>query len=283
MKRSLVSIGADEREKLFHSRLARALAPMQSPTELGEEIYLNKMADLTPEAHSVALVRLFGEAGREALAWLGVHGRASSEAAIIGFADALILDPNEAPRAVSVLPQAMLAALAKEKVKFDMNGAGLIVGVTDLTRSMAASLTRLGLKRIMLVDADDKASEKMATALSRRLVGIEIEPLSRSRLTQIPSEASVAINLTYAFDDSLLEESVLEDVSYLNFLRDGGVWIDWTAATVERGFSDEIANAGAMVFDPDHVRRWRDANLLALVTGLKAEDCMADLCRKDST
>ncbi|MDZ4082042.1 MAG: hypothetical protein U1E10_03830 [Bdellovibrionales bacterium] len=278
-KRTLISIGADEREKEFHAYLARALTSGESQSE--PETHLSKMSDLKAEDHASALVRLFGEAGREALTWLGSQGRASSETAVIGFADALLLDRNEPPRAVSVLPQAMLSALAKEKVKFDMNGAGLIVGVNDLTRSMAASLTRLGLKRVMLIDADDKASEKMATALSRRLIGIQFEALSRSRLTQIPSEASIAVNLTYAFDDSILEESILEDVSYLNFLRDGGVWIDWTGATIERGFSEEIANAGAMVFDPDHVRRWRDANLLALVTGRKAEECFDDLNRKE--
>jgi hypothetical protein len=281
VKCTLVSIGADEREKLFHAHLAKALGNSEKVSELAQEIHLDKMVDLKAEDHSVALVRLFGEAGREALTWLGAQGRASSEAAVIGFADALILDINEPARAVSVLPQAMLAALAKEKVKFDMNGAGLIVGVSDLTRSMAASLARLGLKRIMLVDSDDRASEKMASALSRRLIGIQFEPLSRTRLTQIPSEVSIAINLTYAFDDSILEESILEDVSYLNFLSDGGVWIDWTEATVERGFADEIANAGARVFDPDIVRRWRDASLLALLTGRKTEDCISELIHKD--
>ncbi len=273
MNRPLISIGADDIEKSIHARMAKVL---KNPTE-GAEIHFAKLSDLNTQDHPLALVRLFGDAGREALTWLGSSGRASSEAAVIGYADGLILNPSEPSRAVSVMPQAMLSAFAKEKVKYDINGAGLIVGVGDLTRSIAAALARLGLKRIMLVDSDDSAAEKMATALGRRLIGTQFEPLSRSRLTQIPSEASIAVNLTYAFDDSILEESILEDVSYLNFLRQGGVWIDWTAATVERGFADEIANAGATVFEPDLVRRWRDAYLLALVTGRKAEDCLVDL------
>lgn len=273
MKRTLISVGADDREKVFHVSMARA---METP----DDVRLTHLSELTAADHPAALVRLFGEAGREALTWLGTHGRASSETAVIGYADGLLLDQNEPPRAVSVLPQAMLAAMAKDKVKFDMSGAGLIVGVTDFTRSIAASIARLGVKRIMLVDADDMKSEKMATALSRRLIGIQFEPLSRSRLTQIPSEASIAINLTHSFDDSILEESILEDVSYLNFLRAGGIWIDWTGASIERGFSDEIANAGATVFDPDHVRRWRDAYLLSLATGRRAEDFFEEMSKK---
>lgn len=272
MKRTLISVGADEREKIFHTQMAHAL-------DSSADIHFSRLSDLNTSDHAFALVRLFGEAGREALTWLGSQGRASSETAVIGYADGILIDQTEPPRAVSVLPQAMLTALAKQKVRFDMNGSGLIVGVGDLTRSMAAAIARLGLKRIMLVDADDNASEKMATALSRRLIGVQFEALSRSRLTQIPAEAALAINLTYSFDDSILEESILEDVSYLNFLRAGGIWIDWTGATIERGFSDEIANAGVTVVDPDQVRRWRDANLLSLATGRTAEDCFTDLSR----
>jgi hypothetical protein len=278
MKRALISVGADDREKTFHAPMARALDT--SDRNNSDDVHLNRLSDLVLADHPVALVRLFGEAGREALTWLGAHGRASSETAVIGYADGLLLDQIEPPRAVSVLPQGMLAALAKEKVTFDMTGAGLIVGISDFTRSIAASIARLGVKRIMLVDTDDKASEKMAAALSRRLIGIQFEAISRSRLTQIPAEASIAINLTYGFDDSILEESILEDVSYLNFLRSGGVWMDWTGATIERGFSDEIANAGATVFDSDHVRRWRDASLLALATGRRAEDCFEEISKK---
>jgi hypothetical protein len=281
MKRTLISIGADDREKEFHAAMARALeAALEGALESVDDVHFGKLAELVAADHPVALVRLFGQAGRDALTWLGAQGRASSEAAVIGYADGILLDKSQPPRAVSILPQAMLAAMAKEKVSFDMSGAGLIVGVSDFTRSVAASIARLGVERIMLVDADDQASEKMATALSRRLIGIQIEALSRSRLTQIPAEASIAINLTYGFDDSILEESILEDVSYLNFLRSGGVWIDWTGATIERGFADEIANAGATVFDPDHVRRWRDANLLALATGRKAEECFEEISGK---
>lgn len=276
MSKKLISIGADDREKQLHKAMSLALGLLissQREAETSEALYFEKLSEFKSDEHPKSLVRLFGDSGREALTWLGATGRASSETAVIGYADAIILNQTEPPRAVSSLPQGMLAALAKEKVKFDITGAGLIVGVSEHTRAMAAALARLGLKRIMLIDSNDKASEKMALLLSKRLVGTQIESLSRSRLTQIPSEASIAVNLTYAFDDSILEESILEDVSYLNFLRSSGVWIDWTGATIERGFADEIANAGAMVFEPDHIRLWRDAFLLELVTGRKADEC----------
>lgn len=206
------------------------------------------------------------------MVWLGSQGRASSDAAIIGYADAVLFESSEPPRAISLVSQALQKTLAKDKIAFAVDGAGLIVGAIDFARPIAAGLARLGLKRILIVDPDDEASEKLAATLSRRLVGIQIEALSRSRLTQIPTEASIAVNLVEAFDDSILEESILEDVSYMNFLRPEGVWIDWTGATTERGFAEEISNAGVTMVNSVHVRCQRDALLLSKLTGRKADE-----------
>lgn len=271
MKPRLISVSPDAWDLELHEQIAK-ICPLE------EAIVKEQLKDLElSDLKSPTLVRLFKEAGKDALMWLGSQGRASSEAAVIGYADAILVEGDEPPRAISILPQAVQACLAIEKIRYDIDGAGLIVGAIDFARPMAASLARLGLKRILIVDPDDRATEKLVALLSRRLVGIQIEALSRSRLTQIPTEASVAVNLVEAFDDSILEESILEDVSYMNFLRPEGIWIDWTGATADRGFSDEIANAGVTVVNSLLIRRQRDALLISKLTGRKAEEVYASL------
>jgi hypothetical protein len=271
MKFKLISVSPAGYDLASHNLIA-------SHFGLDDAAVKDKLGDLDlSEVKPPSLVRLFGESGEEAVAWLRGKGQVSSDASVIGYADAVIIQENESPIAISVLPQAIQASLAIQNIRIEFDGAGLIVGAVGLARAIAASLAKLGLKRIFIVDPDDQATKNLVASLSRRLVGIQFEALSRARLTQIPAEASVAVNLVEFFDDSILEESILEDVSYMNFLRPGGVWIDWTGASGDRGFADEIANAGVQVFDPLNIRRRRDALLVSKLTRHRAEDVYAGL------
>lgn len=271
MKYRLISVSPTGLDLGLHNSIASAFL-------IEDASIRDQLKDLDiGEISAPSLVRLFSDSGKDALAWLGSQGRAASDAAVIGYADAILAQGNEPPRAISVMPQAFQMSLASENVRFELDGAGLIVGAVSFTRTVAASLARLGLKRILIVDPDDQATEKLVASLSRRLVGIQIEALSRARLTQIPTEASIAVNLVEAFDDSILEESILEDVSYMNFLRPTGVWIDWTDATTARGFAEEIANSGVTVMNSLAIRRRRDALLISKMTGRKAEEIYASL------
>ena len=97
-------------------------------------------------------------------------------------------------------------------------------------------------------------------------------------LTQVPNQSSMAINLVRS-DEAL----ILEDTSYLNFLKKNGVVIDWTMATFELGLDAEIRDAGAKVFAASAIRAWRDAwTLNAIPTihehpGLKPEAIVSAL------
>ena len=219
------------------------------------------------------LVRLSGRAQTQVLAWLGSKGRVGTEAAILGFADGILVEPAQPPRATGVLASAFFSAIASSKQVYDASAASLIIGACDETRAMAASLARLGFKRLLIVDIDDKKTEQMVQILRKRLFGIDIQAISRASLTQVPNESSMAINLV-----SEKEEALLEDVSYLNFLKKSGVWIDWTGGVATLGYGDDITNAGAQVFSADLIRAWREIYLLSL-TGPKPEE-LGELARE---
>lgn len=203
------------------------------------------------------LLRLFGRSCTHAMTWLGAKGRVPTPVAVIGYADGVIQSSGQPMRAIGVFPKAMVTAFALSKWTFDTSGAGLLVGACDKTRIVAAGLALLGLKKISIVDPDDTKSDALVQLLRRRLFGVDIVVLSRALLTQVPAEDSIAVNLVESS-----EAALLEDVSYLNFLRDGGVWIDWTRATSVLGLADEITNAGARVLPPEPIQMWSDALLV---------------------
>ncbi|MBL7687017.1 MAG: hypothetical protein JNJ49_03210 [Bdellovibrionaceae bacterium] len=196
------------------------------------------------------VVRFYGRARSQALVWLGPTARVPAEVAILGLADMVLIDEQGgAPKAVGCFGDAMVASLAGQHASIDRSGSGLVVGATDDARSFISGLSRIGLRRILIVDSDDGKAESLAVAMRRRELSVEIEPLSRSYLTQLASEAAIAVNFA-----DVEERDLIEDVSYLNFLLPGGAWLDWTGATREIGLAEEIQNAGAVVLDVEHLK-----------------------------
>lgn len=272
----IVTVAPDEDEIHRTEVLMEVLKPRSS--RIVESLQSMSLEDESSKAEATGdavttVVRLSGRAQTDVLAWLGAKGRVTTEVAILGFADGIIIEPGQPPRAIGVLASAFVSAIASSKQGYDASAAAFIIGVTDETRAMAASLSRLGYKRLLIVDSDDQKTEQMVQILRKRLFGIDIQAVPRSGLTQVPNESSMAVNLV-----TVAEESLLEDVSYLNFLKKGGVWIDWTCAISKLGYGDDITNAGAQVFSGDLIRAWREIYLLS-ATGRKPEE-LGDLARE---
>ncbi len=258
----IITIGADARELARTEILVREIQPLSSRICAT----LDELNGVEYAKDAYTILRLSGRANSHALTWLGSKGRVATEVAILGHADAILIEPGQPARAFGVLPQAFVSAIAGRKLSYDLSGAAFILGAVEETKVIAASLSRLGFKRLMIVDTEDRKTEQLCQYLRRRLFGIEIEAVARRTLTQVPSEAAIAISLVDTNDTGMLE-----DISYLNFLRKGGVWIDWIGSTVELSMTQEIKDAGAFIFDPSGIRAWREAHLLNSVPELLAK------------
>lgn len=213
-------------------------------------LQVNDFAEIDLRSLHQTAIRLYGRARSQVLVWLGPAARVPAEVAILGLADIVLIDEQGgAPKAVGCFGDALVASLAGQHAAIDRSGSGLVVGATDDARSFISGLSRIGLQRILIVDSDDAKAESLASAMRKRELSVEIEPLSRSYLTQLASEAAIAINFADAE-----ERDLIEDVSYLNFLLPGGAWLDWTGATHDIGLVEEIQNAGATVLDVEHLK-----------------------------
>jgi hypothetical protein len=282
----LRTVGASAADGPRTLKLISVLSPLSNESVAA----LEDLGPIPEDAPTV--VRLFGRGNSQVMTWLGANGRVVSDAAILGFADGILYErvPNTLPpRAIAVTPAAFVSAFATAKPYCDTSSAAIILGACDETRVVAAGLSRLGFKRILISDPDDAKTEKISQLIRKRLFGVTVQAISRSTLTQVPNTCSIAINLVGESEDIFLE-----DVSYLNFLRNSGsgkeksgIWIDWTGATSAKGHADEISNAGAQILSADLIRAWRDVLLLEGVPGLIAatgrrpEEIVSDLLKTD--
>lgn len=279
MKVHLRSVDASVSDEAQSAKLATVLAPLSNKFVAS----LEELGEVPGDAPTV--VRLFGRSNTQVMTWFGSNGRVASDAAVLGFCDGIIYErgATSAPaRAISVTPAAFVSAFAAAKPHCDTSAAAIILGACDEARVIAAGLSRLGFKRLLITDPDDKKTDHLVQVIRRRLFGIDVRAVSRATLTQVPNECSIAVNLVGESEDLFLE-----DVSYLNFLQKRGIWIDWTGATIAKGHSDEISSAGAQIILPDLIRAWRDVMLLEAVPGLLAatgrrpEDIAIELLKTD--
>lgn len=256
----IVTVGASEAEL----KRTQALVSVVQPKSHREVSSLEELGPLMSGRSSEhpTLIRLFEDSHSKVLSWIGSGGRVSSEVAILGYGDAIYCEPSEPPRVVGVFADAFVAALSSMKIACDTLSAALLIGACDETRAAAVGLARLGYKRIQIVDSDDQKTAKLIQILERRVFGVKFEAVSRASLTQLPNESSLAFNLM-----SEKEEALLEDASYLNFLQNSGIWIDWTGAARALGYDEEIVDGGARVVEASRIRAWREILLLSLNGG----------------
>lgn len=258
----VLSVGGDAVDRERTTALIKTLNPLASKEveslDAATCLLNDDFETLGFKRSSPVLIRLLGSAQTEVLRWLGPKGRVATDSAVLGVAEGVLCAPGEAPRAITALPAAFVAAFAVRRLHFDATGSAILIGVTDEIRLMAAGLARLGFKKIIVVDSDDGKAIEMAQLLKRRLLNIEISPLSHTLLTQAPNDSSMAVNLAGTGDSALIE-----DTSYLNFLKKNGVWIDWSSATTELGHSEEIRSSAAQVVPSELVRAWREVGLVS--------------------
>jgi hypothetical protein len=236
------------------------------------------------------MLRVLGESLASWRGKLGQQILRSMSMSASGHLDALWLQADRQGKvgrwlAGLALPEALLGAVATHGLlrtgqkdwRVDSRDSGLVIGAHPDFRGLAMAITKFGIRRIYLADAELRSAERAVEDLKPRLLGVEVEAIDRNQLTQLPAECSIAIccvDPTHA--------TMLEDVSYLNFLTSGSVWLDWTyagrgiktdsnaaaGAASENVFDVEIQAVGAQALPAAHVATIADYILLTQMYGV---------------
>lgn len=132
--------------------------------------------------------------------------------------DVLVYDKRWWPRIT--LREAIRELIVAKTPKLDTQSVAYVSGLGGNLRASIATLVQMGFKKIKLISDAEQKSEEIAKLLNRKFFGTEITVLGNQEIIRQPNHASVLIN-NLNFDHPLQK-----DLSFLNFLRPGGLVID---------------------------------------------------------
>lgn len=155
-------------------------------------------------------------------------------------------------------PQLLMVDAIKRTIRrktktLDLNCTAYVVGETSEVRPLVMVATELGFARVTLVSTDEKFLADEIKFLSRRLVGVKIEPVLTSDLTLQPQDTKLLLN---SFNLHKHKE-YLHDLAYFNFMVSGGVVVDMHSDGPHQVLQEEAAKAQlACITPPEIILAW---------------------------
>jgi shikimate 5-dehydrogenase len=141
------------------------------------------------------------------------------------------------------LGDAIMESISEDMTKLDFTGAILVIGAGADARAAVSAFVRVGFNRFNITDESDDLADAAVADLRRSFFNVQFNHVPRHMITQLPSIHSVAINtVSLAANDGIMTE-----LSYFNFLKPGGVWLDLPLEPGAGSLDTEARNVGAMV------------------------------------
>jgi hypothetical protein len=160
----------------------------------------------------------------------------------IGVADAMIRNLKVVGRRDldgwwprNYMSAALRHQLSAQTYHIDISAAAIIFGTNSLARSVVAGLALSGMRQFLIADVDDAEAMKFVKDVSRLNFGLEVKAIPFLEVTQLPSSCSVAINCF-----STIDREASTEIAFFNFLRAGGLWIDFGMNSNRVLFEDEL-------------------------------------------
>lgn len=145
-----------------------------------------------------------------------------------------------------LLEEGMRDAILHHAKGLDTKGAAYIIGNGAQMRVLASVALSLGFQRLYLVSENDEDLEIQKAQLARMYMGSNLTTLPADSLTLQTIEASLLMN---SLDLSQLPD-VAGDLSYFNFMRQGGLVMDLNVWPIENPVLEEASRAGLRVVSP---------------------------------
>jgi hypothetical protein len=164
------------------------------------------------------------------------------------------------------LAEGLTTAIANDLKQIDFTGFVFILGARAETRAVVSSLVRVGFTRFNLTDPNEDRCKVMIDEFRRSYFNVQFHFVPRTMITQLPSVHSIAINFLQE-DES---EGMIQELAYFNFLRSGGVWLDFPLVTGNPALDAEASSLEAVLLSSARVlahtdRLWALASLGARI------------------
>ena len=147
--------------------------------------------------------------------------------------------------------------------RLDNRAIAYLVGSGTTMRVGMSVLNQLGYQVVCLVVDDESQVESSLIEMKRYFFNLDIRVMINSDLTLQPNNGSILLN-TVRLEG---REELITDLSYLNFIREGGLVVDTSLLPIEHQLLEESRNVGLSCISGVEIRAYCDWLFLKKVFG----------------
>lgn len=134
------------------------------------------------------------------------------------------------------LSEAFSILFTYKHLQLQNNNNAFIFGCGSSAKAALFFLNKLGFKEIYLTDIDEKKANNFIEKFKKVYFSINFKYISPGNLIALPGLSSLVINCTpYSLDNN-----ILKDIHFLNFLQKNGIVIDLTLNPIETPLIKEV-------------------------------------------
>lgn len=160
------------------------------------------------------------------------------------------------------LNRAFLKTLSDSVGRVDINHTAFVVGCGAAARSVVAALVRVGFTKVTLTDKFTERGMEAVETLKKKFFQIQFEFAPLQAITTLPGVHSLVVNTT----PLVLENDLLDELYFFNFLHEGGVVVDLQLVPSKTPLLLEAETWGARFLSGDFVAAQADALLVHHLT-----------------
>lgn len=164
------------------------------------------------------------------------------------------LDSRWWPR--SLMDECLLRSIIKKDLSIDIHNSAMIIGTGAAAKACVMSLIKLGFKEISFTDTNTEAGYEFVSQLKRRVFGAKFNFIEQRDIALLPGVFSLAINTT----PDMSENTLVDDLSFFNYLRHEGIVVDLSVNTSKTKFIKQAELVTSQVLHGVDVASFVDAH-----------------------
>lgn len=199
--------------------------------------FLAELEKLTKNFDQIRLQSPYSDRGQD------FQTRSTDLVSLLGSADAVVKKVDGAWWPENFLYDAFLEEFIRNIRRTDLASHVLVVGSGSASRVLIAALIKIGFSKFIVSDRFQERADKTISQLKKKFFGVHFEFVSPINLMLLPGSSSVLVNGT----PIVLDNSVLKDLYYFNFLKMPATIIDMNLIPPDPPLIEEGRRIGASV------------------------------------
>lgn len=174
----------------------------------------------------------------------------------------------------SLYDEALVSAISNNFKLLDLMAPALVAGAGAESRFIVSALAKIGFNKISLTDQNAKRGIALVEDLKKKFFNVEFKYVKFETITTLPGVYSLVVNAT----PLNLENQVLDELYFFNFLKAQGVVIDISLVPPLTPLLSEAEEWGARLLSGDVVAAEYDSLIIKEVLGVslnKVDYCTA--------